>query len=186
MIITHQREKLINAIIFFAKNTQFCGKTKLIKLLYYLDFWHFSETGESVTGLDYSAWEFGPVPATLYEELSDNQMKPDLAEAVKFIPNNQFQKIVPKTAFDLKYFSKREKRLLNKAVEIFKTAKADDMVESTHIPNNPWHETLTKKGKFQHIDYLLAINGDSRSISRDEALNRTREREEMYRNFGKL
>ncbi len=167
--------------------------------MYYLDFWHFSETGESVTGLDYSAWEFGPVPATLYEELSDNQMKPDLTEAVKIISNNQFQKIVPKTAFDLKYFSKREKRLLNKAVEIFKTAKADDMaveifktakaddmVESTHIPNNPWHETLTKKGKFQHIDYLLAINGDSRSISRDEALNRTREREEMYRNFGKL
>ncbi|MBU1182647.1 MAG: SocA family protein [Proteobacteria bacterium] len=185
MIITHQREKLINAIIFFAKYTKFCGKTKLLKLLYYLDFWHFRETGESVTGLNYSAWSFGPVPKTLYAELSNN-MKPDLAAAVKIVTKDQFQLIVPKKKFDSLYFSKREKKLIDKAVEIFKTAKAEDMVESTHILNSPWSKTLKEKGEFQHIDYFLAIDAYPESISYDEALNRVREREEMYLNFGKL
>ncbi|MBW1615434.1 MAG: SocA family protein [Deltaproteobacteria bacterium] len=115
MIITRQREKLINAIIFFTKKIKSCGITKLLKLLYYLDFWHFRETGESVTGLDYYAWDYGP---TLHNELS-NQMRPDLAKAVKIVTKNQLNHIVPNKNFDLKYFSKREKKLLNKAVEIF-------------------------------------------------------------------
>ena len=32
MIKTHEREKLINAIVFFAANTGHCGKIKLIRL----------------------------------------------------------------------------------------------------------------------------------------------------------
>lgn len=34
MLISREREKLINAILFFASNTHFCGKVKLFKLLY--------------------------------------------------------------------------------------------------------------------------------------------------------
>lgn len=37
MLITHEREKLINAILFFAEHTAHFGKTKLFKLLYLLD-----------------------------------------------------------------------------------------------------------------------------------------------------
>jgi len=62
MLISRDREKLVNAIVFFAGNTRYCGKTKLFKLLYLLDFHHFRETGRSVTGLEYRAWKHGPVP----------------------------------------------------------------------------------------------------------------------------
>ena len=44
MLIEHNREKLINSIIYFISNTKYCGKTKLFKLLYYLDFMHFIGT----------------------------------------------------------------------------------------------------------------------------------------------
>jgi len=185
MIITHQREKLINAIIYFAKNTKYCGKTKLIKLLFYLDFWHFKETGESVTGMDYSTWNFGPVPKTLYDELS-GKMKSDLANVINIAKKNNIQHIIPKKKFDSKYFTKREKKLLDKAVEIFKHAKAEDMVNSTHLKNEPWDKTLKEKGLFQHIDYFLAIDNEPVSISFEEAENRIRESEEMYANFGKI
>jgi uncharacterized phage-associated protein len=185
MIITHQREKLVNAIIFFAKNTNLCGKTKLLKLLYYLDFWHFRETGESVTGLDYSAWKFGPVPTSLYNELSE-KMKSDLENAVKVVTKNQFQQIIPKKNFNLTYFTRREKRLLNKVAEIFKTTKAEDMIESTHMKNMPWYKTLKEKGEYQHIDYFLSIDDSPDSISAEDALDRVTERKEMYDNFGKI
>lgn len=33
MLISRDREKLINTIVFFARNTAYCGKTKLFKLV---------------------------------------------------------------------------------------------------------------------------------------------------------
>jgi len=49
MLIGRERQKLIQACVYFAANTQGCGKVKLFKLLYLLDFAHFRETGRSVT-----------------------------------------------------------------------------------------------------------------------------------------
>lgn len=183
MILTHRRQKLINAVIYFARNTKYCGKIKLLKLLYFLDFWHFKQTSKSVTGLNYSAWDFGPVPDEFYEEISD-EMSPDLAEAIKIIPIEKFQKIHARKPFDSKYFTKREKRLLELLVEIFRDAKAEDMVESTHLLNSPWDRTLKEKGKHQPIDYFLALDDDPESLRPDEVAHRIREREEMYNAFG--
>ena len=111
MIITHHREKIINAIIYFAKNTKYCGKTKLLKLLYFLDFFHFKQTGKSITGFEYFAWNMGPVPKVLFEELSGN-MKPDMKNAIEDLPVEGFQQIKPKKKFEDKYFSKKEIKLL--------------------------------------------------------------------------
>src|SRR3982074_1597293 len=47
MLLSRNREKLINVIVFFASNTEHCGKVKLFKLLYLLDFAHFRQTGRS-------------------------------------------------------------------------------------------------------------------------------------------
>ena len=84
MLISRNREKLINAIVYFAANTQHCGKVKLFKLLYLLDFAHFRETGRGVTGLDYRAWKMGPVPLDLMQEW--DQLEPDMARAIDIVP----------------------------------------------------------------------------------------------------
>ena len=83
MLISRNRQKLIQAAVYFALNTQGCGKVKLFKLLYLLDFAHFRETGRNVTGLDYVAWKLGPVPLELAQEW--DQLDPDLAAAVDII-----------------------------------------------------------------------------------------------------
>ena len=183
MIITNHRKKTINAIIYFANNTKYCGKTKLLKLLYFLDFRHFKETGKSVTGLDYYAWSMGPVPKDIFEKLSEN-MKPDLKQAIHELPKEGFQKIRPKQKFDPKYFSGHEMKLLEEISFIFKDAKADDMVESTHLKNEPWDRTLKEKGEFQKIDYMLAIDCEIGSMSYNEAQERLKERLEMIKIFG--
>ena len=183
MIITHHRKKLINAIIYFAKNTKYCGKTKLLKLLYFLDFFHFKQTGKSVTGLDYFAWEMGPVPKVLFEELSGN-MKPDMKDAINELPTEGFQQIRPKKKFDDVYFSKREKKLLEDISFIFRDAKAEDMVESTHLKNKPWDRTLKEKGEFQKIDYMLSIDSGIECLSYDEAKERMQEISEVRQLFG--
>lgn len=184
MIITHHREKLINAIIYFAKNTQYCGKTKLMKLLYFLDFTHFKQTGKSVTGQNYFAWSMGPVPKDLFEELSGN-MEPDMRAAIKELPaDKEFQQINPKKQFNADYFSKKELKLLEDISFIFKDAKSDLMIESTHLKNEPWDKTLKDKGEFQKIDYMLAIDSDMASLPFDEAKERMEEISEVHKLFG--
>jgi len=183
MIITFHRKKLINTIIYFAKNTKYCGKTKLLKLLYFLDFSHFKQTGKSVTGQDYFAWEMGPVPKKVFEELT-NGLKPDMKKAIQDLPKSDFQKILAKKQFDSEYFSTRELKLLEQISFIFKDSKADEMVEATHFRNEPWDKTKKTKGLFQPIDYMLAIDSDKLSLSFDEAKERMTERKEVFDIFG--
>lgn len=48
--------------------------TKLNKLMFYADFYHYRKTGLSISGLQYSALNFGPVPdhyATIYDNVPD-------------------------------------------------------------------------------------------------------------------
>ena len=183
VIITHHRDKLTNAIIYFAKNTKYCGKTKLMKLLFFLDFLHFKQTGKSVTGLDYFTWEKGPVPKDLFEELSGN-LKPDLEQAINIVRIENFQKIIAKKDFDSKYFTNREKKLLSELSTVFSDAQAEQMVESTHLSNQPWDRTLQEKGLWKKIDYLLAIDGMKDSLPYDEARERMEEISEMEEIFG--
>jgi len=182
MIIEHNREKLINAIIYFLDNSKFCGKTKLFKLLYYLDFMHFRETGRSVTGLDYYAWQFGPVPKMLAEEIKSPE--PDLNANISIQENNtDFTVIKPKRKFDNTFFTKREMRLLENVVFIFKDARAEDMVDASHLPNHPWDKTITSKGELAKIDYTLALDDTESSLFLDEVIERLRDREEMVKAF---
>jgi uncharacterized phage-associated protein len=157
-------KKLIQAIIFFSLKTQYCGKTKLFKLLYLLDFEHFRQTGRCVTGMDYYAWEMGPVPVALAEEW-DN-FKPDLQNKV-FI-NYQLvhsetgkltrQTIRAKVDFDDTFFTKRELRLMTEIADRYHTHYASDMVEVTHAENGAWEKIWNNgKGYNQRIDYRLVV-----------------------------
>ncbi|WP_420263986.1 Panacea domain-containing protein [Candidatus Magnetominusculus dajiuhuensis] len=183
MLIEHNREKIINAIIYFVTNTKFCGITKLCKLMYYLDFLHFKETGRSVTGMDYDAWNFGPVPTTLYDEISNLKLKPDLRESISIRTINNFTVMKARKPFNGLHFTKREKRILEKVAFIFEEAKTEDIVEASHLPNHPWYETIENKGFKAKIDYMLALDGSGESISKEEALERISDREEMKRVF---
>ena len=115
MLITHNREKLINTIIYFADKVDKCGKVKLFKLLYFLDFEHYKLTGRSVTGLDYYAWKMGPVPVALYDEIES--LEPDMAKALRFGEvavyggRGSMLTINPKQAFDDSHFTRRELKL---------------------------------------------------------------------------
>jgi len=185
MDITHSREKLINAVLYFSQKTQFCGKTKLMKLLYFLDFMHFKQTGKSVTDLDYFAWEQGPVPKTFFEEIS-GEPGHDLSLLVTIKKNNDFQQIVPKKGQkpDLDFFSPREQKLLEEISFIFKDVQAADISDISHLSNQPWSHTKENEGMFQLIDYTLAIDQEAaKKLPVDIARRRHQERREMLNNY---
>ncbi|MBW3499404.1 Panacea domain-containing protein [Janthinobacterium sp. NKUCC08_JDC] len=182
MLISHEREKLLNAIIFFAKNSSYLGKIKLWKLLYFLDFEHFKETGRSVTGMRYNAWPMGPVPVSLHNEVEAPGA--DMAEKIRFgskVVNgsNSMLTVTPLTEFDPSHFSKRELRLMERLAADFYKTKAEDMIEATHLENQPWHKIYNELGlKQQEIPFDLAL----RTQEQEELRHVVRERDEILAN----
>ncbi|MEO5335162.1 MAG: Panacea domain-containing protein [Magnetococcus sp. YQC-5] len=160
MLTDLSRKKLFNAIAYFVSNTKWCYKTKLFKLLFFLDFQHYQETGRSVTGLHYNAWPMGPVPVSLFDEIKYQQT--DLAkhftmQEKKHGKGNTLT-IVPHFSFDSALFSRRELRIMENLALEFHTASAKQMVEETHLENRPWHTVYQQWGKQQAlIPYALAI-----------------------------
>ncbi|NRH29226.1 DUF4065 domain-containing protein [Pseudomonas sp. MS19] len=160
MLIQHEREKLIEAVKFFAQNTKKLGKTKLFKLLYFLDFTHFRDTGRPVTGLKYFAWPMGPVPTKLFEELERPSTDWEGNCLFKLVATQKGNMLTVNTLskFDPAHFSKRELRILQELAVQFKDADAEQMVEQTHLENLPWHQVYEVQGRRQeHIPYAMAV-----------------------------
>lgn len=175
-------EKLRNAVIFFVKNTQKVGITKLMKLLYYLDFRHYQETGFPVTGQIYRTWQFGPVPVAVWAELKEKRESGlKLTTVVRAIPGEDEGALVIRPVADARFtedvFSRRELRILKEVAEIFKDSPAKLMVDATHGRNEPWSQVLKKQGENAPIAYELAFSGKEPN----EAMQRIRESQEEYR-----
>ena len=142
MIVDHNREKLLNTVIYFLENTSWYGITKLFKLLYFLDFEHYKQTGRSVTGHDYFAWRMGPVPAKLREEI-DNPEEDFLTKLDVDIQSTKKGKTIylkPKSNFDSTHFTRRELRLLKEIATQYAMNNSTEMVEYTHLDTQPWHQ----------------------------------------------
>lgn len=182
MLISHNREKLLNAIIYFSKHTNNCGKTKLFKLLYLLDFGHFKETGRSVTGMEYVAWKMGPVPLALEQELLAPEK--DFLEAIRPYMGRAIDypmlKLEAKRPFNGERFTKREMRLLEQLATDHKTATAQDLVKLTHAKGSPWCVVYGKgEGDNEKIPYEIAATGPHSA----ELIERAREYQHIEQHF---
>jgi len=163
MLVSTERNKLINAIIYFATHTRNLGKIKLFKLLYLLDFEHFRRTGRSVTGLDYHAWKFGPVPVALDQEWEEPE--PDMAEAIRIEPEKVIdyvrETVSAQAGFDDSHFSKRELRIMAALVDKYRDELSYSMIDVTHAENGAWARVWDSgRGLNQPIDYALSLPED--------------------------
>lgn len=168
MLIERHREKLLNAMIYFIANTRYCHTLKLFKLLNFMDFEAFRQTGKSVTGLTYKAWKQGPVPNELWGELvhgpgqdlreavAINQIKDDLTQQLLW------RDIKPRRAADMRYFSKREVAIMDRMIELFRDARAEDMSRISHAHRMPWSAVYKGgSGSGDSIPYELAIESET-------------------------
>ncbi len=164
-----RREKLKNAVLYFVKHDKTVGLTKLMKLLFYLDFRLYRKCGESLSGQVYEAWPFGPVPTDVWRELHEKEDHHiGLKTVVKIIPVREDPReeatgiklaVVPGAKFSDKYFNGREYRELVNISEIFKNRPAQMIVDASHARNTPWDVIRKTKGLGEIIDYELALDG---------------------------
>ncbi|MGX1321802.1 putative phage-associated protein [Bradyrhizobium sp. USDA 377] len=185
MFVSRDREKLLNAIIYFLGATNHCHTLKLFKLLNFADFEHFRQTGRTIFNLDYRALPKGPVPTKLFDEIKrggDADLKSAVAiHKIKDDINDALLRrdLKAKSKFDKQYFSKRELQIIETVAEFFRDLKAEDMSEFSHRKGEPWRTTYGDKGQGSGklISPDLILNGeallkDSPTISRDELEDR--------------
>lgn len=168
----YSREKLFNAVVYFVKNTKHCHTLKLYKLLNFLDFEHFRQTGMTVTGMSYQALDHGPVPCEFYSEMENKNS--DLYQYISIdnIKDELTNKILvrdirAKKNFDSEYFTKRELEIMERLAFFFYELKADGMEEFSHIKGLPWRKIYRNgEGLKNIIPYELALN--SMAMVKDE------------------
>lgn len=187
MLISHQNEKTFNAILYFLDNTSMCNKKKLFKLLFLLDFEHFAETGRSVTGFDYEAWDRGPVPTELNKKMRASD--PEFLEYVdvELIEGKKDYKTIslnPKKKFDERFFSRRQLRLLASIADRFSMMTGAEMEAYTHLPGGPWDRVYNvennKNGSIPYQYELDRLNPDVKEI----IMGIAEERDQFLQNYG--
>ena len=185
------RRKLLNAVLFFAKNTRRPNLTKMLKLLYFLDFTHFKQTGYPSIGLEYYAWERGPVPKDFWIEVKGGIIPDDFEGKLAILTINQEDPLESRKELlfkaiakpDLTVFSPREIKTLEYLADVYRDTPAYLMSEVTHLHKQPWDTTKKTKGLNNPIDYLLCIDEEA-DISLDEAKETLREHFAVVHNFG--
>ncbi|CAE6971635.1 hypothetical protein R69608_07648 [Paraburkholderia nemoris] len=163
MLISRDRERLQNAMIFFAGKANVLSKSKLFRLLYLLDFEHFRRTGRSVTGSAYEAGEMGPVPVDVARAWDDPRS--DLREAIQFVKTVGHRPFVRekdvRQAFDDSHFTHRQLTLLRDLTSKYHDACHPDFQEVAVAENGAFAKTWRDgAGSHQMIPYELALSND--------------------------
>jgi hypothetical protein len=163
IVIPYQREKLENAVCFFAREhmrhtRHHLYQTFLYKYLALFDFGYLRAYGTPALGLTYQAMPKGPVPKEIYDRRND----PNLSECFSLQDDHDGHKaVIAKQAPDMDYFSKREVDLMNRIVEIYAQTyvTAGIMSDASHQDILAWRRTW-KQAPNTIIDFALEFTED--------------------------
>jgi len=123
-------EKVVNALLYFCQEGTF--KTKLNKLLFYLDFKHFKDQSVSVTGLRYAHLPYGPVPNDFDAYFSFMQHNEMLRVEEVFFEENSAEQYSAAAEPRLGLFPNTELKTLIYIKEKFKNYTSRDISKLSH------------------------------------------------------
>lgn len=157
---------------YFCTNTspELLGKTKLMKLFYFVDFRHVKEFGAPITYDQYFHLEHGPIPTKVLNmvsnliEYGENAILSDTIKVVQS-PGEKIQKIECLEKFSKKdegLFSKNELRIMDKICSRYWGDNAKKLEELSH-KEAPWR--LTKDS--EEIPYTLAAEDKDSLVDKE-------------------
>jgi uncharacterized phage-associated protein len=140
-------------ILFFLEriNNVHLGRTKLMKLLYYVDFDHYERHGRTVTGAAYRKLPHGPVPQQAKTLIAQMEAKKLVREVRVKVKDYAQHRLITQARFDASAFSGDELQTLEKVAREWEDATGAQIEAASHV-EAPW--AATADGKV--IDYELA------------------------------
>ena len=151
---SYSEDKLQHVILYFLEhmNNVHLGRTKLMKLLYFVDFNHYEARGCSVTGATYRKLPHGPYPDKIEKAIAKMENVGMVREIrVKRGKFTQHRLITLDAKFDAARFSGAELETIERVAADWAEATAADIEATTHN-EAPWAGTANGKV----IDYEMA------------------------------
>jgi uncharacterized phage-associated protein len=145
------REKYENAILYFTETVPDLGKTKLYKLLYFLDFDHFEKHGTPVTEDLYHNKDLGPVPMHAEEMVKTMESKGLVKVVCEQVIDSQRYRLQAIGHHNPSVFKPSEIEMLCAVAEKWSHHTASEIVAASH-GEAPW--LATRKNEI--IPYALA------------------------------
>ena len=115
-------------------NTTIISNLKLQKLMYFVEAYYMSKTGEKrLYDTEWSAWDYGPVNKKLYNYFKKyGSMEITLGEEEKS---------------KIELLNSENKECIKKVYEVLGKFSAFELVTLTHLPDSPW-DKLKNSGKY--------------------------------------
>ncbi len=136
-------------------------KTKMNKLFFYADFYHYGKTGYSISGMSYRAITHGPVPLNyggIYDRLADE----GYVEVAEFeFEEYSGEKLVNHDGEpDMEIFNESERQAIVKVEERLGRLKTNDIIKVSH-DELAWQNNIDDHGRIsydygfmlQHVDF---------------------------------
>lgn len=151
-------EKIANMVLFFLKDP-YTYITRLNKYLFYTDFLNFRNTGYSISGLDYYAIQYGPVPAS-YEMIYSVLLRDGyIGYKNKFAKDgNEESKYTPLKKFNKDIFSRQETETIENVYQKLRYEKTQKIIDMSH-DEEAWKRNQKQKGRISYIKYGFDIKG---------------------------
>ena len=141
-------------VLYFLEriNNVHLGRTKLMKLLYFVDFDHYEKHGEAITSAVYRKLPHGPVPTKVEKLIKKMVEQGDVREVrVQNANYTQHRLLTLNAKFDPSLFNGAELQTLERVAAEWGDATAAQVEAATHR-EAPW--AATEDGK--QIDYEMA------------------------------
>lgn len=153
-------EKVANFVLFFAEKANPL-KTRLNKLMFYGDFVNFQRTGRSISGCNYRAIPFGPVPSHFHELFGvlENQEYITIDQEL-FEHGGVGERFVPVKKFDPSLFTEDELASMEQVVKHFEEVRTRQIIALSHEEEG-WAENQGERELISYQKYGFRLHWPS-------------------------
>lgn len=159
-----EQSKTLHAALYILGYVQQVDFHKIFKILYFADQGHLKRYGRSITGEEYNAMEFGPVPSFLYDVFKSAQGGTSTSALVRqcstlFQVENVNNKphVRGATVADLDTLSESDLEILNAAIRESINLSFNQLVEKSH--DLAWiRGGKNKNKKISYLDMAEAVH----------------------------
>ena len=152
------KEKLGNAIVYIANKVTDLSKTKLLKLLFFMEEYSVCRFHTPFLGLQYEVWQAGPVIKDVFIDLSET---PVLLEGfVEKISKDGNTYIQSATVFSDDEFSDNDLLVMDEILAKYGNKTATELVKITHKKGSLWYNTAKRNDLLEAFEQKQINNSD--------------------------
>ncbi len=134
--------RLKNLLLYIIEQMGEVFQTKMNKVLFYIDFLSYRESGMAISGLAYNAIEFGPVPQRWDRVYSAFD---EVVPESRLVHEQESTALTASAEADMTCFTEQERVIIDTVCAKMKSLSAHDISELSH-KEPAWQKHLQKEG----------------------------------------